>query len=496
MRLRTLLFLLIFAALPARAQTTDPLVTAAQVDVIGIDYGLRITGTLGNAAPRAIYAFDGMRGEVVSVTLTTKTGDLDPMLTVLDADGVPLAHFDDMGSSRDLRLESLRLPRSDRYLLVVARFGYALGTTSGTYDLTIERVGVSSASGSALRYGDTIINEISDVTPQIYYSFRARRGDIVNIQMQRISGNLDTYLQVVNQNALVVADNDDMPGSGSLDAEISNLVVEEDGTYVIIASRFGQAAGRSAGGFSLILEEAVNSGMGNSLAAALPVLEDLPMEGELSNEHYARFYQFDAQANEVVSVRMERLNGSIDSFLAIATDTGVELTANDDVEGSQNSAIENFLIPADGTYTIIATRFEREVGQTAGRYRLSFERKGNALENVPTDMQFIPYGSTITGSIDDATPQRLYAFFGQQGDVITAAMTRGDGDLDPVVSVLDAAQRELTGNDDADGSQNARIDRFALPATGVYYLRAARFSGEGRPPTHGSFILVLAQRFD
>jgi hypothetical protein len=64
-----------------------------------------------------------------------------------------------------------------------------------------------------------------------------------------------------------------------------------------------------------------------------------------------------------------------------------------------------------------------------------------------------------------------------------------------VVSILDGTLRSLASNDDSDG-QNSRIDRFTLPATGLYYIRASRFSGEGRPPTRGSFILVLAQRFD
>ena len=44
------------------------------------------------------------------------------------------------------------------------------------------------------------------------------------------------------------------------------------------------------------------------------------------------------------------------------------------------------------------------------------------------------------------------------------------------------------------GGQNARIARYVLPKTGIYYVRAARFSGkDGNPNTHGSFVLVLAK---
>ena len=494
--MRNVLFfcLLLLLAAPLRAQ--DAAVTAEPAAMIGLDYGVTVTGSLGQAATRIVYAFDGQRGEIVRVRLNVTAGDLDPMLVILDGNGTPVALKDDGSSRSELLVDSLRLPRSDRYAIVVSRFGGPLGATSGGYTLGVERVGVSSSSGSALRYGDTVINEINDRNPQIYYSFRARRGDIVNVKMQRISGDLDTYLQIVNQSALVVTDNDDVPGSGSLDAEIESLVIEQDGTYVIIATRFGQAAGNSTGAFFLTLEEAADSGMGKTMATALEALEDLPVEGELSDERFARYYRFDARANDVVTVRMERLGGGLDSLLAIVDASGVELTSNDDTEGSQNSAIVDFLIPADGVYYVVATRYEREQGKTQGRYRLTFERGGNAFQDVPADTRFMPYGSTITGSIDDTTPRLEYAFYGQAGESVTVAMSRADGDLDPVVEILDATQRVVASNDDSDGNQNARIDRYTLPVTGVYYLRATRYSGADSPNTHGSFILVFAQRTD
>lgn len=490
--MRTLVLLLILlCALPAAAQDA-----IAPPDVIGLVYGEPVSGNLGNALPREMYAFDGLRGEVISVHLDITSGNLDPVLMLLDGSGVPLVLADDSAGQRGISIDSLRIPRSGRYALVVGRFGYGLGTTAGSYELLVERIGVSSASGSALRYGDTVINEINDATPRVYYTFRARRGDIINVSMQRISGNLDTYLQIATSSALVIAENDDIPASGTLDAMINGLVIEEDGLYVIIASRFGQEAGRSSGGFYLVLEEAADSGLGNSIAAALPITEDIPVEGEITAEHFTRYYRFEARANDLVSVSMQRLDGTVDAYLALLNEAGTELVANDDSEGSQNAAIQNFLVPADGVYYIVATRYEREAGQTTGRYRLTFSRVGNASDNLPQDTRFIPYGSTLTGRIDDTTPEVLYAFYGQVGETITVAMTRGDGDLDPVVAILDASQQVLISNDDSDGGQNARIERYTLPATGLYYVRASRFSGEGQPPTRGSYILVLAQVFE
>jgi hypothetical protein len=76
-------------------------------------------------------------------------------------------------------------------------------------------------------------------------------------------------------------------------------------------------------------------------------------------------------------------------------------------------------------------------------------------------------------------------------------MTRGAGNLDPVVMILNDTQQQLTSDDDSGNEQDARIERYVLPRTGVYYLVASRYSGtESDAHTSGSFTLVLARRYD
>ena len=75
-------------------------------------------------------------------------------------------------------------------------------------------------------------------------------------------------------------------------------------------------------------------------------------------------------------------------------------------------------------------------------------------------------------------------------------MNRGDGNLDPVVSILNTDQNPVVSDDDSGGGQNARIAEYTIPVTGTYYVRATRFSNENGGSTEGSFILVLARRFN
>src|SRR5262249_33136087 len=162
------------------------------------------------------------------------------------------------------------------------------------------------------------------MAPQVYYSFRAQRGDIVNIQMLHDSGDLDPYLQVVNSNAFVIADNDDVPGSG-LDAEINGLVIEDAGTYVIVATRYGQAAGTSTARLILPLEQATGSGLGNSPQTAIPILVGDTKNDTISNDAPAKYFAFDAKQNDLITARMSRSNGTLDSFLVIADSNLQEL---------------------------------------------------------------------------------------------------------------------------------------------------------------------------
>lgn len=477
--------LLLALALPARAQDASG----------GVAYGGRVTGTLNNAMPRTVYTFEGLRGEVIAISLRATSGDLDPVLALLDASGRTLLSQDDSAGSRDVLIDALRLPQSGPYYLVVGRFGYGLGSTAGAYELNLERIGVSSASGSALRYGDSVINAITHLQPQLFYSFRARRGDIVNIHMQRVSGDLDAYLQVVDSSAFLLADNDDAPGSGSLDAHIEGLVIERDGTYIIKATRYGEAAGTSAGRFVLTLEEADNSGLGNSPQTALPIQYGQSQENEITAASAARYFIFDARRDDLISARMNRVSGSLDPYLTLVNAGLQELAADDDGGGGQNARIEGYRIPADGRYYLIARSFTGEgAPATVGRFKLELQTLGNAFDGVPEGVQRISYGTSITGRIDDQTPETLFAFFGSERDPVTVTLSRGDGDLDPVLTLLDDQLNPLVSDDDSGGGQNARIARYVLTRTGVYYLRAGRYSGsEGNPNTRGSFILVLAR---
>ncbi|MEQ8677016.1 MAG: pre-peptidase C-terminal domain-containing protein [Aggregatilineales bacterium] len=101
----------------------------------------------------------------------------------------------------------------------------------------------------------------------------------------------------------------------------------------------------------------------------------------------------------------------------------------------------------------------------------------------------IAYGDSVTGTISDAVTSEVWEFEGTAGDVVTITMIADEtGTLDTRLYLYDTDAYltddiAIAENDDSGdttiGTLNSRIENFALPVDGLYYIEASRFSGEG-----------------
>lgn len=484
--IRVLLLVMIWAV--------SGLVVSAQDTEVGIPYGTTITGQINNQNPRDAYFFEGMRCDFLSLQVRATSGNLDLVVTILDDTGTPIFSRDDSPGSTDVIFEPLAIPRTGRYYVVVGRFGYGLGSTSGSYEVLIERIGNGSASGCALRYGDTVENSITNAEPAVFYSFRARQGDIITVRMRHRSGNLDPFLKIVDINDVILDFNDDIPGSGTQDAEIRSLVIPADGTYFIIATRYGEVAGTTTGNFVLTLQESDGSGLGISPETALTISSGQTLENALTASVFEQYYRFEGRENDVISISMDRLGDDLTPYIVLA-DSELRGLVVDGEAGRTAARLQDVRLPYSGTYYIMAGRVGRAEGTTLGRYRLNMVNAGNAFSGVPEDIRQVNYGMTLSGLLDDATPEINYAFWGAAGETVLLTMTRTAGDFTPLVRLL-SDDGETVVASDIGASAPAQIERFTLTRTGIYYIQATRYASEGASPGAGSYSLVFAQRFD
>lgn len=85
--------------------------------------------------------FVGGEGDVVTIAMNARSGNLDPLLQLLSPDGVVLAENDDetAGGTRNAFIPGYRLLRDGTYTILATRYRGAAGASFGEFDLTLRR---------------------------------------------------------------------------------------------------------------------------------------------------------------------------------------------------------------------------------------------------------------------------------------------------------------------------------------------------------------------
>ncbi len=254
-------------------------------------------------------------------------------------------------------------------------------TNTWIWDLT--RSGAlpeDTGQAQAIAYGDTVRGSITAETPVMRYRFEGRAGDIIGIRMNTLSGSLDPYLVLLDETGARVAENDDDPQESTLNAYLRRLTLPRAGVYTILATRYGEQIGTTIGDFELKLEILETEPAEDATPAPpTPIAVGDTVQGSISGRSGAVRYTFLAQAGDVITLRMQQTSGDLDPLLILLNEAGIELARNDDLPQPEtyDAAIEAFVIPADGVYVVVATRYQEDQGLSEGNFTLTLERAGS-----------------------------------------------------------------------------------------------------------------------
>jgi hypothetical protein len=452
-------------------------------------FGEPVTGSLDNSVFRQIYTFSAQANDIISIVMSRASGDLDPYVLLTDGQGAILAVSDDHGSGVDAQITSYQVSADGQYFAIATRFGQELGSTNGDYTLVLDRANTASGTQTtSVNYGDTILGLITPEQPLIFYFLRAERGDVVNISLRRTSGNLDPLLHLATSDGRILASNDDDPeAAGTLDAGIYNYIIFESGVYLVVVTRFGEEAGDTDGSYVLTVNQTPPEELGTTFEEARLIDYGESLEGTIDDEIPIRYYRFEAERGDVVTVVLSNASGNLDPLVKLASMDQTELVQDDDSGDDRGALIAAYTIPTAGTYYAVATRAGGIEGQTTGTFVIELNGRpgiggGQALE--------IQYGASISGLIGDQIASEEYVFMGQEGDVIRISMNRASGNLDPLVTLFDSERKQITFDDDGGGEQNALIQQFVLPRDDMYILLASRYDREAGT-TSGAYLLTL-----
>jgi hypothetical protein len=189
-----------------------------------------------NPYDKALYAFDGERGDVYTFIARRLSGDLDARIAIYLEDAILVAANDDSGSSdpsmgtSDALINNVILPERGRYYVEVR--GYE--GTSGNVAFTITQV-----ARNALVYPG--VDQVFAGSVQAWgsqdFRFTARVGDYVTITARAESVLLDPVILLSNSEGTALLDNDNHGSNASdldfFDSRISNYLIRDSGTYVV-----------------------------------------------------------------------------------------------------------------------------------------------------------------------------------------------------------------------------------------------------------------------
>lgn len=204
----------------------------------------RATGTIDNDHPLVLFAYTGEAGSAIDIELSQRTGNLDPFLMILNPKGSEIARGNALSGSLNSALRHVPLLESGEYIIVTTRRDAMFGSSEGDFDLAIKASAENSDPfgnfAQLIAYDEEISGTLgTDVTEQ-FYTFRGLAGDTITIEMDAVSGDLDTILYLSDNlgNTLAYTD-DDVQIDGTLsDSTIASYTLTKSGYYSITATQY------------------------------------------------------------------------------------------------------------------------------------------------------------------------------------------------------------------------------------------------------------------
>jgi|GEM_PF-2077100 len=324
------------------------------VNVIGpIEFGETIVADLEMGVVDG-YTFEGEEGSAVQINMNA---DFDTYLELFGPDGTIVTYNDDFNSLNS-QIGPYVLMQSGEYTIVARAFG---NSSEGPYRLTLEAV--EAQQPGTIESGETVFGNLLSGL-QDHWTFAGETGQDVVIAV--FSDDFDTYLELLDPDGRSIASNDDFNG---LNSQIETTL-PDDGDYTILVYGFSDTA---AGSYELLLDIAdataqTDDGKGDETETTDAGGGDLAYGDSIDatlSEGAQDQYTFSGSEDDEITIVM---TGDFDTLLELVDDSGNVVAANDDFDG-RNSQID-FVLPADGVYTIIARSF---ANNSSGDYTLTLE---------------------------------------------------------------------------------------------------------------------------
>lgn len=418
-------------------------------------------GTTAEAALNELLAGFDPENEILTQPAAITVNGMEGRIVDLSRD--PLGLFPALAEPQTIRLITLMDDESGAlmtFLMAAGTEGWAgHQETFGTMLETITTPPLRSTVAGHIDSGTTVNGSLGNSTNDIW-TFNGRSGRYATITLTPEEGNVDLTLSLIDPsgNVLVSIDN----GYAADPESLTDILLTEDGTYIIEASEFFNEAGRYT--VSLLLSDEPQFGGGGRMEFGQEINSELVDNGEHN-------WIFQGTAGQSVTIILTPLNPQLDAILALESPNGEALLELDEGFAGDPEVITGFELEVTGDYIISVYGYAGH----AGNYILSLDQGGESTANF-YDAGDLAYGATEQEMLQ-ADEAHAWFMDGRLGDDITIGVSPLDGNMDMDVWLLDPEAQPLVMMDDLLSGQPETID-FVLPTNGRYIVLVREFFGE------------------
>jgi hypothetical protein len=346
-------------------------------DINTITYGESFDGRISDPENGVLYSFDGFAGD--EVIIQASSANIDVYLRLGDEDGNILAENDDI-SSDDLNAE-ISYTLEDDALYYIAVLGY----DPGSYNVSLDTRNSGSESGDLIpvSYGDVVSGQAIDMDNPVIYVLDGIEGHQVTISAT--SDEIDPYLIVIDVEANVVAENDDVSKKNT-DASVQ-FTLPSTGVFLI-----GVLADQR-GPFELTVDSVRMGGDFSNISEDEPLGE--VYTGTVDDDTpFNQIVLEDVPEGATITVDVRSTSGDLDAYAGVVFDDEV-VYENDDRARNDSNPIVEYTAEREGTYTIIVTRVGFDDGDTAGDFEATVIISGVSKMVVLNEVAFDTDGARV-----------------------------------------------------------------------------------------------------